>query len=97
MFLGYVFAIVLWLGVLWFATYMTTRKCKQCDTTEKPNPNMVWAQYMDYLSTKSKIMEKEYGKRLSLNQNFSSDDVYNMNRNVHHDLDLITTGKKQLN
>ena len=97
MILVYILASVGWILILVFATYITTRKRNQCDATVDLNPNMVWVQYMDYLSTKSKIMKKEYEKRVTLNQIFSWDDVRNMDRNIHHNLNLIITGKKSSN
>ena len=30
---------------------------------EDANPDMLWAQYVDYLATQSKIMKKEYIRR----------------------------------
>ena len=91
MILVYILALVGWILILLFATYITTRKRNQCDATVDLNPNIVWVQYMDYLSTKSKIMKKEYEKRVTSNQIFSWDDVHNMDRNIRHKLNLIIT------
>ena len=59
---------------------------------EGANPDMLWAQYMDYLSTQSKIMRKEYIRRKRANKPFTWNDLDVMNEKIHHDLDVVMSG-----
>lgn len=59
---------------------------------EGANPDMLWAQYMDYLSTQSRIMKKEYIRRKRANKPFTWNDLDVMNEKIHHDLDVVMSG-----
>ena len=53
------------------------------------NPDTLWAQMMDYLSTQSKIMKKEYIRRKRDNKPLIWNDINAMNKKIHEDLYVI--------
>ena len=56
------------------------------------NPDMLWAQHIDYLTTQSKILERKYKEIKANNKTFTWNDLYIMNTKIHHDLDVIMSG-----
>jgi hypothetical protein len=56
------------------------------------NPDILWAQHIDYLFTQSRILEKEYRKRKSADKSFTWKDLYEMNAKIRYDLDVIMSG-----
>ena len=62
---------------------------------EGANPDMLWIQHIDYLTTQSKIMKKEYIRRKRVNKPFTWNDLDVMNKKIHHDLDVVMS-KEQL-
>lgn len=63
---------------------------------EGANPDMLWMQYIDYLSRQSKMMKKEYIRRKRTNKPFTWNDLDVMNEKIHHDLDVIMSGVKNV-
>ena len=62
---------------------------------EDANPDMLWAQYVDYLATQSKIMKKEYIRRKRANKTFTWNDLDVMNNKIRHDLGILMSGIKK--
>lgn len=59
---------------------------------ESANPDMLWLQNIDYLATQSKMMKKEYIRRKLANKPFTWNDLNDMNKKIHSDLDVIMSG-----
>lgn len=63
---------------------------------EGANPDMLLAQYIDYLGTQSKIMKKEYIRRKLANKHFTWNDLDATNNKIRHDLDILMSGVKNV-
>lgn len=61
---------------------------------EGANPDILWLQYIDYLTTQSKIMKKEYIRRKRATKPFTWNDLDIMNKKIHDDLDVIMSDIK---
>ena len=59
---------------------------------EGANPDMLWAQIMDNLATRAKSMDNERKRRIRRNQPFTWNDLDEINKIIHHDLDVIVSG-----
>lgn len=59
---------------------------------EGANPDMLWAQIMDNLATRAKSMDNERKRRIRKNQPFTWNDFDEINKIIHHDLDVIVSG-----
>lgn len=66
----------------------------QSTMVEGVNPDTVWAQIMDNLATRAKFMNNEYKRRIQRNQPFTWNDLNEINKIIHHDLDIIVSGNK---
>lgn len=66
----------------------------QSTMVEGVNPDTIWAQIMDNLATRAKFMNNEYKRRTQRNQPFTWNDLNEINKIIHHDLDIIVSGNK---
>lgn len=78
---------------------MILKKMKQSNQdmmVNGANPSNIWGQMMDYLGRLSKSMNKTYIQRTRANKPITWTELDNINKKLHHDLDIIVAGDKNV-